>query len=116
MEINKAPLSSQFMASLLRQRDVSVVSKKVDAVTEIQGPAAEKQGAPRRALSQEDLRYALEALDERQASLGERAQPEGYTLHNRVRMALSAYTAQQNQMRDDNSRSLREMLGVDFYA
>lgn len=116
MEINKAPVSSQYLASLLRQRDVAAVPKNVDAVAEAQPLAPEKRDSRRQAMSANDLRSALDALEESQASRVQVTQRDGVTLNNRARMALNAYTTQENQARDETSRSLRDMLGVDIYA
>lgn len=116
MEINKAPLSSQYLTSLLRQRDVAAASKKVDAVPELPAFVSERQNQRRQALSADEMRLALEAMEETKVLSGQQTQLHESRLNSRARMALSAYTAQENLTQDDARLSLQQMLGIDFYA
>lgn len=118
MEIRKAPASSQYLTSLLRQREVAGVSAKIDAISGRLDVTPEGKGQDQasRLFDPKERRFALEALEESQASAERLAQKENPAINNRARMALGEYMAQENLVQEDARVSLRQMLGVDYYA
>lgn len=115
MEINRSPVSSRYLASLLRQREIAGVSPKVNAIPDHPATGPQRRDPPSDA-DADDVRLALQALEENSASAERRAQREDPIVNNRVRVALATYLAQQNQAGEDARVSLRQMLGIDYYA
>ncbi len=118
MEIRKTLISSQNPALLSRQREISGVASKIDRISERldvnpEGPGQRKAPA---FFDLEEIHSALRALEDSHASAKRQAHRENAGISNRARQALDAYMTQQNLAREDDQRSLRQMLGVDYYA
>ncbi|MBS1212030.1 MAG: hypothetical protein H6R26_646 [Proteobacteria bacterium] len=102
----------------MRQREISGVSAKIDAISgrlDIDRDGGGR-GQASRLFDPEEVRSALAALEENQGYGGQQTQRDAAVINSRARQALNAYAAQQNLARDDVQSSLRQLLGVDYYA